>query len=121
MESQGGPAVGVLSGQPGSRKDLFIKICSRRLSQISAVLTTAAPLRCGIVCVCASGSLRRAPVRISYPLDMNISVSMPPIDKHIDPVFDCLDNLCEFQHNSSHSGFKAVRGGAVLYLSACFS
>lgn len=73
------------------------------------------PLRCGIVWVraCGSpprppapGSLRRAPVRISCPLDMNVSVSMPPINKRIDRLFDCLDNLCESQHNSSRSGFK---------------
>ncbi|KAG8004578.1 Fidgetin, partial [Nibea albiflora] len=31
---------------------------------------------------------------------------MPPIDGRIDRLFDCLDNLCEFRHNASHSGFK---------------
>lgn len=65
--------------------------------------------------------LRRAPVRISCPLDMNISVSMPPINKRIDPMFDCLDNLCESQPNSSQSGFKDAHAGAVSYLRACFS
>lgn len=56
--------------------------------------------------------LQRSPVRISCPLDTTSSVSMPPIDGRIDPLFDCLDNLCEFRHNASHSGFKDVRGSA---------
>lgn len=63
------------------------------------------------VCACVhppARSPQRAPVRISCPLDTTGSVSMPPIDGRIDPLFDCLDNLCEFQHNASHSGFKDV-------------
>lgn len=82
------------------------------------------PPRGVIVWVCASAgpsSLPRAPVRISCPLDTNVSVSMPPINKRIDPMFDCLDNLCEFQHNTSRGGFKGVRVGALSYLGACFS
>lgn len=113
-----------LSGQRGRRKDLFRNICSRKLSQISSFYrsgSSAALGNCVGMCIRQPSSLRRAPVRISCPLDMNISVSMPPINKHIDPMFDCLDNLCEFQHNSSHSGFKDVRVGALSCLTARFS
>ena len=97
-------------------------------SQIFVVYTTADPQLwrlCVCVCVCVclcvctlskcvyvrppAGSLQRALVRISCPLDTTSSVSMPPIDGRIDPLFDCLDNLCEFQHNASHSGFKDAR------------
>lgn len=57
-------------------------------------------------------------MRISCPLDMTSSVSMPPIDGRIDPLFDCLDNLCEFRHNASRSGFQDVRGGLGCLVSA---
>lgn len=69
------------------------------------------------VCVCVrppASSLQRALVRISCPLDTTSSVSMPPIDGRIDPLFDCLDNLCEFQHNASHSGFKGAHAGLLV-------
>lgn len=84
------------------------------------------------LCAHPPACLQRSPVRISCPLDTTSSVSMPPIDGRIDPLFDCLDNLCEFQHNASHSGFKDVCGSAspsraagcrnspLLYLSAPF-
>lgn len=49
---------------------------------------------------------------------MTSSVSMPPIDGRIDPLFDCLDNLCEFRHNASHSGFKDVCGRLHCLVSA---
>lgn len=89
--------------------------------QIFAV-STLPNLRLGKLCyICAvcvfvcvrppAGSLLRALVRISCPLDTTSSVSMPPIDGRIDPLFDCLDNLCEFQHNASHSGFKDTLAG----------
>lgn len=39
---------------------------------------------------------------------------MPPIDGRIDPLFDCLDNLCEFQRKASHSGFRDVCSGLHL-------
>lgn len=67
---------------------------------------------CAVVCTHPPACLQRSPVRISCPLDTTSSVSMPPIDGRIDPLFDCLDNLCEFQHNASHSGFKDVCGSA---------
>lgn len=79
------------------------------LSPIYAVVVT--PL-CAVVCAHPPACLQRSPVRISCPLDTTSSVSMPPIDGHIDPLFDCLDNLCEFQLNASHSGFKDVCGSA---------
>lgn len=53
------------------------------------------------VLLCLSpGGCCRVLVRISCPLDTTSSVSMPPIDACIDPLFDCLDNLCEFKHFS---------------------
>lgn len=88
---------------------MFSNIC---LSLTFAVNVCVRKGVCEYVCIRSpAGSLQRALVRISCPLATTSSVSMPPIDGRIDPLFDCLDNLCEFQHNAQHTGFKDARAG----------